>query len=186
MKPAPPTTTIKYQVIQRGIILNLSDNETIKVYHLSWSKYKWEGFFKAPIPEKDKNGVYQIYGNHPVYGKDTLLYIGKTKQSFRERLDLKQHGDFLSNHYSEFSYVHLGVLKSWDDFADGTDEEKIITDIEKLLINSHTPAFNSMDVKGILKHEIDNQFTVMNWNLLGDLLPEVSTLRYSGKYWIEE
>ena len=25
------------------------------------------------------SGIYQIYGQHPAYGKDTLLYIGKAE-----------------------------------------------------------------------------------------------------------
>lgn len=28
---------------------------------------------------KDKSGLYQLYGDSPIYGRNQLLYIGKTK-----------------------------------------------------------------------------------------------------------
>ena len=32
-------------------------------------------------------GIYQVYGFHPIYGNDVLLYIGQaTKQTFAKRL----------------------------------------------------------------------------------------------------
>jgi len=32
-------------------------------------------------------GIYQIYGTHPIYGNDTLLYIGKaSQQTFARRI----------------------------------------------------------------------------------------------------
>ncbi len=36
----------------------------------------------------DKIGLYQIYGTHPLYGNDVLLYIGRTKgkKGFLDRL----------------------------------------------------------------------------------------------------
>jgi len=34
-----------------------------------------------------EKGIYQVYGTHPVYGKDVLLYIRKTSnQTFGKRL----------------------------------------------------------------------------------------------------
>jgi len=36
---------------------------------------------------KDR-GLYQIYGHHPVYGSNVLLYIGQTYgRTFRERIE---------------------------------------------------------------------------------------------------
>ena len=32
-------------------------------------------------------GLYQIYGAHPIYGDNVLIYIGKTEQKFMERLN---------------------------------------------------------------------------------------------------
>ncbi len=48
----------------------------------------WEGPLK-PEKANDKNGetdygVYQYYGDHPVYGLNVLLYIGTTSAIGRE------------------------------------------------------------------------------------------------------
>jgi len=164
--------------------MNIKKDQYLQIYHMFWKKYKWDDLAEGNIVEKDQIGIYQIYGNHAVYGKNCLLYIGKTvEQGFQNRLDPKQHWDFIINHYSEFSHIHIGTLKKWDDLKEGGDEKAIITKIEKLLINAHTPAFNSMEIKGLYPYEEDNQFILLNWLEHGDLLPEVSTLRYSEKCW---
>ncbi len=42
--------------------------------------------------EEDDFGIYQIYGNHVVFGAGSLLYIGMTtEQTFGDRF--KQHFD---------------------------------------------------------------------------------------------
>ena len=54
--------------------------EQVDVVHLVWKEYEW-----IEKDEKDKKsvynsftrnedrGIYQIYGDHPVYGQNTLL-----------------------------------------------------------------------------------------------------------------
>jgi hypothetical protein len=40
----------------------------------------------AKLDGSTDRGVYQIYGSHPVYGSGVLLYIGRTRGTFAERV----------------------------------------------------------------------------------------------------
>jgi len=75
-------------------------------------RIKWEGpySFKEVIEDRMFNseamdfGVYQLYGCHPVYGSNVLLYIGKAQdQTFSKRIS--QHG----LEYNE-DYKNRGVV----------------------------------------------------------------------------
>lgn len=52
-------------------------------------RVKWEGplTLEAVLQMQDADdfGLYQIYGRHVVFGPASLLYIGRTEQSFGER-----------------------------------------------------------------------------------------------------
>jgi hypothetical protein len=159
----------------------------IKCYHIVWEKIIWEDFKYEDFKKKDDKGIYQLYGTHQVYGLNSLLYIGKTdKQTFGERIE--QHlddSDFIYNHFPEYSFFCLGRLQKTEDVSLKKYSE-IIGSIEKLLINAHCPAFNSKDVKGLYKNDKKgkvNDFIIINWENYGQLLPEVSTLKFSDKYW---
>ena len=55
---------------------------------------------------------------------------------------------------------------------------------EQLLIKSHTPAMNKQHISGLFTDKINEEdFLIINWNDYGKLLPEVSTLRMSYRYW---
>ena len=52
---------------------------------------KWEGPLTLQEAygknEESDKGVYQVYGDHPVYGLDVLFYLGKAeRQTFGQRL----------------------------------------------------------------------------------------------------
>ena len=53
---------------------------------------QWDGPFSleqvSELNNEDHDyGVYQVYGSHPIYGSDVLLYIGKaSQQTFATRL----------------------------------------------------------------------------------------------------
>lgn len=158
----------------------------IKVFHLLWEKFNWQELDLEKLKEKKHKGVYQIYGTHHVYGKDSLLYIGQTKeQTFGQRLNPDQHWDFNVNHFTEISDIYIGMLLDRDD-ADRKKYNFIIDDIEYLLINSHCPAFNSTNLKGLKEHKPKNEFIIINWGNYGQMLPEISTLKFSSKYWDNE
>ncbi len=60
-------------------------------------------------------GLYQIYGNHPAYGTDVLLYIGKTENSFEDRFsDHFGSGSVFYNYYTNLS-VYLAPWKYPDE-----------------------------------------------------------------------
>jgi len=124
------------------------------------------------IPEKqdiwDKAGCYQIYGDHPVYGRDSLLYIGITNTSFKVRF--KKHLlDFIGYH------VNLSVNFCLKDEIDL--QGRALEEIEALLISSHMPALN----KEYLHTPIPTQNNLMILNLSesGDLMPVISTALFN-------
>lgn len=151
---------------------NIKRNLLMKI-HIDWkSGITLEESYELDSPTD--YGIYQIYGSHPVYGHNVLLYIGKANyQTFGERL--YQHEKWLINQDSTNIRVYTGRISS-DDELDTTWEDKI--DIaESLLIYSHQPACNSSNIKTIPKN-IPKEIHVFNWEDRGMLLPEVSAYRY--------
>lgn len=154
----------------------------VKLFHVSWEKYDWENIDLDQLNEGHHYGIYQIYGTHPIYGKDSLLYIGKAQdQTFGNRL--KQHWDFDVNHFSEISYLHIGMIQKWDGYANHVNWGDVINDIERVLIVANCPAFNSIGIKGTVETKYIEHLLVINWGNYGRMLPEVSSLKYSSKYW---
>ncbi len=52
-----------------------------KIFHLYWKKYSWIDCAANKFKDFDNTnndfGIYQVYGDHPIYGDDKLLYIGR-------------------------------------------------------------------------------------------------------------
>lgn len=118
-------------------------------------------------------GVYQIYGSHPVYGHNVLLYIGKANyQTFGVRLF--QHDKWLVNQDSSNVRVYIGRISS-DEKSDQNWELKIDL-AESLLIYCHQPACNSSNIKSVKNIPLETH--VFNWLDRGMLLAEVSAYRY--------
>jgi hypothetical protein len=96
-----------------------------------------------------------------IYGFDTLLYIGKTTR-FTNRI--KQH--------------------IWMKFEQNVSVRKAsisisLSEIEKILIYSHSPAYNSTEITGYGTN-LDKDILIRNYGEKGLLLPEIS-----GSYWID-
>ena len=155
--------------------------KNMEIIHLNWEEYDWNDGFEQ-FNEKKHYGIYQVYGDHPVYGENALLYIGKAReQTYSARLS--QHDDFIYTHLSTFRRLHLSYFLKSDDINYDNWGESIDL-VEKVLINSHCPAYNAQDVKGILDDKtIGKDVLILNWGARGKLLPEVSSLRYSYYYW---
>lgn len=149
----------------------------------------WEGPYtldNIDSIQEDVHCLYQVYGLHPVYGTNTLLYIGKTeKQSGDKRI--KQHS-WISNQADECKiYVATcGNFSSWKDWKDDKrdrylvfkETKKItISNLESLLIYAHQPSYNSKSLKST--HFADNAFRIFNSGSRVLLLPEVSTQFYA-------
>ena len=123
-------------------------------------------------------GVYQIYGAHPIYGNDVLLYIGKADlQTFKTRIG--QEG-WVYNCDSKNVKIYVGRL-SGDKTPTANQWSREITLAEKLLIYSHAPARNTQYLNSIPISDILNVH-VLNFGNHRSLLPEVSGGRYTDKF----
>ncbi len=130
--------------------------------------------------KKQDKGIYQIYGYHPIYGDNVLLYIGKTlTQTFSKRIS--QEGWENNNDYKNFQ-IYVGRLfntkqeppKNWDN---------IISKAEQMLIYSHSPAKNSSNIVSVTKKHKLKEFEnirILNYDNHRSLMPEVS-----GELWIK-
>ncbi len=166
----------------------------VEIIVIEWEKID----FKVEVIEKWKEkpkekwdcGLYQIYGDHYAYGKDSLLYIGQAGNSFSERLLKKDRlfGDFLETTVSPES-IRLGrIVKAQADKDRVIEEEKswdrYIDIAENILISTHPPALNSQLTFKLyqLNDKYENMgehYLIINLGDRGNLLPEVSTLRNS-------
>jgi len=149
---------------------------------------QWEGPFTlkeaSQLTNEDTDyGIYQIYGRHPIYGREALLYIGKAnQQTFAIRL--KQHEEYWIDEYCEGSVkVYVGRLAG-DKTPSDNCWNKEIDRAEQLLINVHKPAHNSQSIKPF-DYKKDKSFFdvhILNWGEYGALLPEVSGDRWTEKW----
>ena len=95
-----------------------------EIMTLFWKKANYED-----IPTD--SGLYQIYGTSPLYGMETLLYIGKA-----ENLKLR-----IKSHYkSEESFIGRQPNKTIRYAILSLD---LLTMVEETLIIMHKPSFNS-------------------------------------------
>ena len=131
--------------------------------------------------ENTAYGVYQVYGYHPVYGNDVLLYIGKAEQqTFAKRLS--QEG-WQSNADSNNLKFYIGRLFGEKNVSE--DEwDKMISTAERMLIYAHEPARNSSNILNITKNKnLLKEFEdirIFNYDNSRSLMPEVS-----GELWIK-
>jgi len=94
-------------------------------------------------------GIYQIYGSHPLYGNDVLLYIGRTKDKngFKSRLSGRwviENGNDPKN-----VKIYLGTIFSDSQKISDDIENSMIEKSEVLLINAMKPAFNSSNIQSV-------------------------------------
>ena len=131
--------------------------------------------------DKIDYGLYQIYGYHPVYGNNVLLYIGKTnKQTFAKRIS-----DEGWEYNPDFKNIQIYVGRLF--YKKSPSEKEWLNQInqaEKMLIYSHEPARNSSNILNITKDkkflkEFEN-IRILNYDSHKSLMPEVS-----GKLWVQ-
>ncbi len=104
----------------------------------------WEGPFsiRTALDRRLENdyGLYQIYGTHPIFGQDALLYIGQANgRTFFGRLPWYEgHWEQREpDHYE----VYLGRLGGWqpiDDSRWGT----LIDNAEAIAVFNASPPYN--------------------------------------------
>ena len=142
-------------------------------------KIWWEGPFSSQEVTKgsfesfdikpDDHGLYQIYATHPLYGDSVLVYIGKTLDSFRNRLKNRWVVDVSPD--VENVQIYLGKLSEDRRQLSSEDEKKLISLAESLLIYALKPAYNSSNIQGVGKNIRDNDFSVYNYNSRRSLYP---------------
>jgi hypothetical protein len=64
-----------------------------RIIHIEWDgPYSLDQLDSLKDLRKD-HGLYQIYGHHPIYGSNVLLYIGQTYgRTFGERIEEHNFG----------------------------------------------------------------------------------------------
>lgn len=146
---------------------------------------EWEG----PLTLKEaykKNGpsdygVYQYYGDHPVYGLDVLLEIGADrKKTFRERLK-----EYEFKKWNQDIQIYLGRICIEKESARPSDEEwgNMIERAGKLLTHACYPAFNGFapsDPKMNKKPQNADRYKkllILNWGKYRSLPAAVSGYR---------
>lgn len=134
----------------------------------------WQGPFSLEQAKSNPGfGLYQYYGDHPVYGQGVLLYIGKTESTFAARLSQHNWETWIPAPTS----VYLGHLCGPDDIPE--DQWPDLVDMaENILIFAHSPTFNSSRMNTISSRNRDVR--VLNWGNRKCLLPEVSISRWEG------
>jgi hypothetical protein len=120
---------------------------------------EWDGPYKTEEVIKKKNdagngplwdgadyGIYQIYGDHILSGKNTLLYVGiATERTFSQRF--KEHQDWIAEDQKEEDVsIYLGRIKDSQEYP--TDElwTEDVKLIEKILIYKYSPNYSSREL----------------------------------------
>ncbi len=138
--------------------------------------FEWDQFKKH---QKRSHVLYAFYGSHHLYGRDVLLYIGKSADAENR---IKRHGCWIKKEYDAIRVRLASVVdfNGWAEFETKFDrfpkaKASLVADVEALLICAHQPAYNTM-CKGDLP---DTGLRILNTGKLGHLLPEVSSLYYA-------
>ena len=154
----------------------------------------WEGPFDAnkffndtgieELKEPESKALYQIYGDHPVYGPNSLLYIGESEEQGDIITRIKQH-HWLKNQAGECSiyvascYERLSIdspVAKDHKYFKGSTSELTIKNIESLLIYAHQPSKNSQCIKSLAIPP--SHFRIFNYWKRKSLDRELSTRFY--------
>ena len=134
----------------------------IKTVKINWSyPVLYENIFSS-IRVNEK-GIY--YLSRKFGDKETLLYIGKTSNSFYNRLN--SHKYWL-NLYRGKLFVRLGII-----ISPKTYDDNLITDVESALIYEMQPFENTDKTNG---YYYLNECKIVNTGYRG-LLPPVISMR---------
>ena len=147
----------------------------------------WDGPYdcdKENACAKDPGNVlYQLYGSHHLYGRDVLLYIGRTERTPFKRI--LEHEEWIQDEYDKMT-VRYGSIRDFSDWENWEKEKRpypppkanVVEPIEALLIYANQPAYNSRNKAGA---EIAKGIRIFNSGKLGHLLPEVSYKYFLGE-----
>lgn len=96
------------------------------------------------------SGLYQIYGDSPVYGMNTLLYIGKAESLYRRII--KGHSQNLESFITRQPNINYRFAEL----------PKNLKEVESILIAMHKPSFNSTNIIEICQEAMDKLYYIQN------------------------
>lgn len=155
-----------------------------EIIHIDWDgPYHIEEINELNDEKKDYD-IYQIYGTHPVYGSNVLLYIGKAdQQTFGARIKQESWND--QYYTSDHKRIEIYVGRLAGEKTPTADEwSKQIDLAERLLILAHSPSYNSQGINSPCSSIDDSDLKnihLLNWGAYKNLLPEVSGARWTSK-----
>jgi hypothetical protein len=154
---------------------------TTKNIYIDWDgPYTLDELEELDDPRIDY-GLYQVYGAHPLYGEEVLLYLGATggERTFGARLAEEQSYWEVEEDFQPL-IIYVGRLMGVVAPTNGVWEEEMELAL-RLLIFAHAPVFNAREVAAAPDDDLKNVH-VVNWGEHLDLAPEVSGNRYLYKF----
>ena len=139
-------------------------------------RVEWDGPFSVEEVTRKYDsdsdyGLYQVYGEHVVFGSDSLLYIGKAcKQSFARRIQQHAAG-WLSEENAPMIYLGQIVEGDYVKGDKNKDWEEVVDAVEALTIYWHSPPYNSQHINEYGRMAL----RVQNLEKLGSLVQEYSS-----------
>lgn len=117
----------------------MSSQTAIKIIEIKWAGPYTADEIKTCNSDIDF-GIYQVYGDHPIYGNNVLLYIGQANnQTFAQRLP--QHDDWFEWKALNLQF-YLGRLGGSEPTTD-KDWFEQVDYAEARLIHYAQPAWNA-------------------------------------------
>lgn len=155
--------------------------QALEIVDISWSQKhpvhynEEEGRYEIDSANDARlkdSGFYCIYGSHPVYGPDVLLYIGETKISEKgQRFFFTRFEEHLKGRF----WYHQNLS-----YSTGVSNQPLSNSqtliLESILIAAHKPALNRDHID--CAKEGSEMYLIRNWDF-----PGVLQFECSGGYW---
>jgi hypothetical protein len=154
---------------------------TTRYIYIDWDgPYGLDELEELDDPRQDY-GLYQVYGSHPLYGEEVLLYLGATggDRTFAGRIAEEQTYWEAEEDFQPLA-VYVGRLMGVVTPGAGVWEEEMEV-AHRLLVFAHAPVFNGRQVAAVPDDDLKDVH-VVNWGSHLDLAPEVSGRRYLYKF----
>lgn len=145
----------------------------------------WYGPHSVEDAEKldDPNLVlYMVCGTHGLYGKSVPLYIGKTFRTVSKRLTEHTWIESEPDPVQVYAAAISRPFNAWNEIKDDEEypapDNRIIEEVESLIIFSHQPVYNTRSKGGT--QNVEHDIVIFNTGRRSTLLPEISSM-----YWYQ-
>ena len=101
------------------------------------------------LDQQDDKGLYQIYGRHILSGPCTLVYIGRTEDTFSRRISNHRPEWFRPDEDENELEIRIGRIVNIDGSdnpSDWQDWDRVLSRVEALQIYRHSPPYNSQNI----------------------------------------